>query len=434
MDNLAQHIEVLIFTSPDPISFEEISTCLETTLETTFTEEALLESIDEVVQKYRQDDFAFEILEIAGGYQFLSKGLYHKTVGTFLKQTSKKRLSKAALETLSIIAYKQPVTKSELEQIRGVSCDYSMQKLLEKELVTIQGRSPGPGRPLIYATSEKFMDYFGLKDISELPKLKDFKAADNEIGEAAPIDEVVNENGETEVDRMRAAAEGGMVMHNQAIVNGIVMPTYTGEDEETNQLIGEAAGIAMHIASIGPHGTPFIIPEKIEITPEETATAEQSAESEELEQIIAEATGIVEVSTDITVDDVTEVSDKTEITDETTEIAADNPNNPEDLVVEDDTDTASTATDEEPAENLADQEDEALSEMIDDATDIAELSTDVSDELDESNLAAAATDENSEIEATTTAADDQDEIVKESITETIVKIENGIVTNNSEEE
>jgi len=108
-----------------------------------------------------------------------------------LRQTTKKRLSRAAMETLSIIAYKQPVTKSEMEKIRGVSCDYAVQKLLEKELVDIKGRSDGPGKPLLYGTSEKFMDYFGLKNLGELPKPKDFKEPDSEIGEKAPIEEVV---------------------------------------------------------------------------------------------------------------------------------------------------------------------------------------------------------------------------------------------------
>ena len=105
--------------------------------------------------------------------------------------TTKRRLSRSALETLSIVAYKQPVTKSDLEKIRGVSCDYSLQKLLEKELITITGRSEAPGRPLLYATSDKFMDYFGLKSLKDLPKPKDFKEPESEIGEKAPIEESI---------------------------------------------------------------------------------------------------------------------------------------------------------------------------------------------------------------------------------------------------
>ena len=119
-------------------------------------------------------------------------GAFHAIIGTFLKQKTRRRLSRAAMETLSIIAYKQPVTKTEMEKIRGVSCDYSLQKLLEKDLVSITGRSDGPGRPLLYGTSEKFMDYFGLKSLKDLPQPKDFKTPDNSIGEQAPIEEITS--------------------------------------------------------------------------------------------------------------------------------------------------------------------------------------------------------------------------------------------------
>jgi len=100
-----------------------------------------------------------------------------------LKQQSKKRMSNSALETLSIIAYKQPITKSEIEQIRGVNCDYSVQKLLEKELIEIKGKSASVGRPLIYGTSNNFMEYFGINDLKELPTPKDFAPEENVIGE-----------------------------------------------------------------------------------------------------------------------------------------------------------------------------------------------------------------------------------------------------------
>jgi len=102
-----------------------------------------------------------------------------------LKQRSKRRLSTSALETLSIIAYKQPVTKSDLESIRGVNCDYAVQKLLEKGLVEIKGKSEAIGRPLLYGTTDQFMEYFGINNINELPTPKDFahQEDDNTIGE-----------------------------------------------------------------------------------------------------------------------------------------------------------------------------------------------------------------------------------------------------------
>ena len=200
MEYLAQHIESLIFTTEHAISIDEIKGCLEETFETNFEKKEIEQALEFLIKRYQDEEFAFEIIEIAEGYQFLTKGAYHQTVGTYLKQTTKKRLSRAAIETLSIIAYKQPVSKGEMEKIRGVSCDYSVQKLLEKELVTILGRSEAPGRPLLYGTSEKFMDYFGIKSLKELPKPKDFKAPESEVGEAAPIEENVPivENGNTE--------------------------------------------------------------------------------------------------------------------------------------------------------------------------------------------------------------------------------------------
>ncbi len=191
LEKLAQHIEALVFAADSPLSPDDIRQVLDEAFETEFSVEDVAAAIAEVKARFDDDDFAIELVQIAGGLQFMTKGAYHAVIGTWLKQTTKKRLSQAAIETLSIIAYKQPVSKTEIEQIRGVSSDYSLQKLLEKELVSITGRSDGPGRPLLYGTSIKFMDYFGLKDLSDLPRPKDFKDPDQEIGERAPIEEVV---------------------------------------------------------------------------------------------------------------------------------------------------------------------------------------------------------------------------------------------------
>lgn len=189
MEFLSQHIEALIFSTEHPITVAEIKSVLDAAFETTFSEEDILRGIEDLKIRYADAQFSFDIIEIAGGYQFLTKPAFHHSVGTYLRHTTKKRLSQAALETLSIIAYKQPVSKTELEQIRGVSCDYAIQKLLEKELVEIQGRSEAPGRPLVYGTSEKFMDYFGIKSLKDLPKPKDFKEIENQIGEVASMEE-----------------------------------------------------------------------------------------------------------------------------------------------------------------------------------------------------------------------------------------------------
>jgi segregation and condensation protein B len=187
--NLSLHIESLIFAAEKPITVENISSVLEETLETILNPNDIIEAIALLKSKYASEDFSIEIIEISGGLSFMTKGAFHLTISNYLKQTTNKKLSKAAMETLSIIAYKQPVSKSEIEHIRGVNCDYAVQKLLDKELIEIKGRSESVGKPLLYGTSEKFFDYFGLNSAGDLPKLKDFELTENEIG--SPVDIVV---------------------------------------------------------------------------------------------------------------------------------------------------------------------------------------------------------------------------------------------------
>lgn len=185
---LQLHIEALIFSAQKAINFSELQSCLQKLWEgeedKKVTKDEILSALTAIGEKYASDDFAYELVEVSGGYQFLTKPQFHKTISVFLQQNAKKRLSRAAMETLSIIAYKQPITKVEVEQVRGVNCDYTIQKLLEKELIEIQGRSDAPGRPLIYKTSDSFMDYFGLKSVADLPQLQDVETeVESEIGE-----------------------------------------------------------------------------------------------------------------------------------------------------------------------------------------------------------------------------------------------------------
>jgi segregation and condensation protein B len=126
------------------------------------------------VEKYKSEYYPFEVRMSGGGWQFLTKKEFHKTVAQLNGDKFLKKLSAAAMETLSIIAYKQPVTKGEIEAIRGVSADYAVQKLLEKELIVISGRNENlPGHPLVYSTSRSFMDYFGINSPADLPKIKE---------------------------------------------------------------------------------------------------------------------------------------------------------------------------------------------------------------------------------------------------------------------
>jgi segregation and condensation protein B len=201
IEHLSLHIESLIFAAEKPISLENISSVLEETLEIILNPNDVTDAIELIKEKYASDNFAIEVIEISGGYSFMTKGAFHLTISNYLKQTTNKKLSKAAMETLSIIAYKQPVSKSEIEHIRGVNCDYAIQKLLDKELIEIKGRSESVGKPLLYGTSEKFFDYFGLKGVADLPKLKDFELPDDEIG--TPEDIVIDVKSNNAQDRIK---------------------------------------------------------------------------------------------------------------------------------------------------------------------------------------------------------------------------------------
>jgi segregation and condensation protein B len=183
MENPELFIEALVFASEQSIRIEEILYCLQATFERDFEQEEVNAALQNIKQKYAADGFAIELVHINNGYQFLTKKTYHPVISLLQLQRSKKKLSQAALETLAIIAYKQPITKTEVEQIRGVNCDYSIQKLLEKELIAINGKSEAIGKPILYGTSPLFMDYFGINSIAELPQIKELTDSSSTIGE-----------------------------------------------------------------------------------------------------------------------------------------------------------------------------------------------------------------------------------------------------------
>lgn len=195
------HIEALIFASDRPLSSLEITELINNAfgfMEDKVTLEQVSAAIDGIVEKYASDFYPFEVRESGGGWQFLTKKDYHKTIAQLNGDKYLKRLSNAALETLAIIAYKQPVTKADIEAIRGVSSDYSIQKLLEKELIVITGRNEDlPGKPLVYGTSKNFMDYFGLNSPDDLPKLQEIYQESVEPTEVEPQEhQKLEEEGE----------------------------------------------------------------------------------------------------------------------------------------------------------------------------------------------------------------------------------------------
>lgn len=225
LSELIPHIEALIFASDKPLSGADITDLINGAfgfMEDKITPEQVDTALEGIVEKYDSEFYPFTIRQSGGGWQFLTKKEYHKTVAQLNGEKYLKRLSAAALETLAIIAYKQPITKGEIEQIRGVSADYTIQKLLEKELIIIAGRNENaPGHPLVYATSRSFMDYFGLNNPSELPRIKEVlqdavqptlvMSAEEVVGSSL----IVSDNGEL-IDRSEDEPGARLFINDEA--------------------------------------------------------------------------------------------------------------------------------------------------------------------------------------------------------------------------
>jgi len=200
VSQIIPHIEALIFASEKPLTSIEVNELVNTALgfiEDRASMEQTDSAINGIKEKYDAEFYAFELKQSGGGWQFLTKPEFHKTVALLNGDKFLKRLSAASLETLAIIAYKQPITKSEIESIRGVNCDYAVQKLLEKDLVIISGRNEDAvGKPLIYATSKSFMDYFGINSAEDLPKISEVlmeELVKATVMNAAEEEETINE-------------------------------------------------------------------------------------------------------------------------------------------------------------------------------------------------------------------------------------------------
>ncbi|WP_217604498.1 SMC-Scp complex subunit ScpB, partial [Chitinophaga sp. GbtcB8] len=198
ISQIIPHVESLIFAADRPLPMLELVDLLNNALaflEDRATLDQVETAVEAIREKYLSEFYAFEVRESGGGYQFLTKKDYYQTVAQLNGEKFLKRLSTAALETLAIIAYKQPISKGEIEHIRGVSSDYSIQKLLEKELIVISGRSEElPGKPLLYSTSKAFMDYFGLNSPADLPKLREVFDEETMIQPTLITDEVFTDN------------------------------------------------------------------------------------------------------------------------------------------------------------------------------------------------------------------------------------------------
>lgn len=177
--DLKRIVEGLLFASHEPLTLERIHSLVEG------VEKAALRTwIQELGKEYQEQDRAFRLVEVAGGYQLRTLPELAPWVRK-LRRQGPPRLSQASMETLAVIAYRQPVTRSEVEYIRGVDCGAVVRSLMEKGLIRILGRKEAPGRPLLYGTSKKFLEIFGLKDLSSLPALSELEELRQ--GEPSPL-------------------------------------------------------------------------------------------------------------------------------------------------------------------------------------------------------------------------------------------------------
>ncbi|MBP6022449.1 SMC-Scp complex subunit ScpB [Ferruginibacter sp.] len=221
LSQIIPHIEALVFASDKPLTNIELVELVNNALgfiEDRATLEQVEAAVEGIQEKYSAEFYAFELRASGGGWQFLTKKEYYKTVALLNGDKFLKRLSTAALETLAIIAYKQPITKSEMEAIRGVNCDYAVQKLLEKDLVIISGRKEeAVGQPLLYSTSKSFMDYFGINSPDDLPKISEVMMEElvNATNVIEAQQEMADYNAATEADAATAPEE---VMIEEVVV------------------------------------------------------------------------------------------------------------------------------------------------------------------------------------------------------------------------
>jgi len=262
ISNLIPQIEALVFASDKPLTSLEITDLINQAfgfMEDKIVVEQVDAALEGIVEKYNSEFYPFEVRQSGGGWQFLTKKEYHKTVAQLNGEKFLKRLSAAALETLAIVAYKQPVTKGEIEAIRGVSSDYAVQKLLEKELIVISGRNEKlPGHPLIYATSKNFMDYFGINSADDLPRIKEVLA-----------DQIVEP---TRVHRTDFEQSGSLSVSGEGELVDVVGTEDSNENEEEH-VNGHSFDIK---AEEGPESEPEI--PATEDLPSEEATEEYIAD------------------------------------------------------------------------------------------------------------------------------------------------------------
>ena len=212
---LSSVIEALIFASDEPIPASKVREIIvENEEQIEITEETVQDFVDKLNQRYDENGLSFRIQQLGGGFTFVTQSKYHYWLSVFQHENAYRKLSQSAIESLAIVAYRQPITKPEVDQIRGVDSGYILRQLMEKALIEVGGRADSPGKPLLYKTTKHFLRHFGINSVDELPKpreideiLKDDDMAEHrqllmerqmmidemDEEEAKPLDDIVEE-------------------------------------------------------------------------------------------------------------------------------------------------------------------------------------------------------------------------------------------------
>jgi len=173
MIELKRILEAILFSSSRPLKLKVFTKKL-----SIYSSEEIMQALHELSYEYRDSDRAIEIVNVSGGYQMRTKIIFREWVARFVKEKDM-GFTRPMLETLSLIAYKQPITKREIDMIRGVDSTRMIKQLLEKRLIEIAGRTDDVGKPIVFRTTDTFLEVYGLKDIGDLPTLKEIEAFEN---------------------------------------------------------------------------------------------------------------------------------------------------------------------------------------------------------------------------------------------------------------
>lgn len=207
---LSSVIEALIFASDEPISGAKIRDIIvENEEQIEITEETVSDFVDKLNERYDENGLSFRIQLLGGGYTFVTQSKYHYWLSVFQHENAYRKLSQSAIESLAIVAYRQPITKPEVDQIRGVDSGYILRQLMEKALIEVSGRADSPGKPLLYRTTKHFLRHFGINSVDELPKPRE-------------IDEILKDDD--------------MAEHRQLLMERQMMIEEMDEDEEESSL------------------------------------------------------------------------------------------------------------------------------------------------------------------------------------------------------